>query len=658
MTIISREFEVLESQNDEEGRMLLLVVQNKVEKFLVVNVYCPNNHSKSLEFINNVYINILEVLNNHPDCYIVIGGDFNSCLTEKDYLNRNRTQIEVELTKLITQNNEICELTDSYRLLNKDPGYTWNRGECYSRLDYIYISNSLNNRIKCSKTNWGFEKSDHAALVTTLKINPEIKKGPGIIKVNSEVIKDPIKKEQIRDELTFLLSQIPNEWDGHMKLDFLKISLRSTIAKYTSIKRQEDKEELENLEGALNDTEILKMKVVTKIASDQNNSVLRTNLNKIEIARNSIKHELEVSRNKVTERLSFKANAHWYEYGEKSNKFFLNLNKVKSRQKLISTIKNGDKIWEGQAEVTDGIREFYSDLYKKNTNLQPQSSDPGFFDHCPKLSEVQKNSLDVALSLDEMRKALFSCKESAPGPDGIPYIVYKVFWPQVGQIIKDAWDYSIESGKIPNDHKQSIITIIPKEGKDISDIKNWRPITLSNCDAKIITKSLSNRLKPILEHVIDPTQTAYVPGRSVMDNLRSNMFVKNYCKKNSINAILTSLDAQKAFDSVDHNYIDCVLEKYGFGENFRWYFKILYRDLSAKILVNGYFSEQINIERGVKQGDALSCAIFILCIDPLLRNINKNEKIKPVTIVCNRTKTMVNHKACGFADDISVACLN
>jgi hypothetical protein len=136
------------------------------------------------------------------------------------------------------------------------------------------------------------------------------------------------------------------------------------------------------------------------------------------------------------------------------------------------------------------------------------------------------------------------------------------------------------------------------------------------------------------------------------------MFVKNYCKKNSINAILTSLDAQKAFDSVDHNYIDCVLEKYGFGENFRWYFKILYRDLSAKILVNGYFSEQINIERGVKQGDALSCAIFILCIDPLLRNINKNEKIKPVTIVCNRTKTMVNHKACGFADDISVACLN
>ena len=54
--------------------------------------------------------------------------------------------------------------------------------------------------------------------------------------------------------------------------------------------------------------------------------------------------------------------------------------------------------------------------------------------------------------------------------------------------ILDAWNYSCSTGVQPLSHKESIIVILPKEGKDIKDIKNWRPIILSNCDAKIITK--------------------------------------------------------------------------------------------------------------------------------------------------------------------------
>jgi retron-type reverse transcriptase len=257
-----------------------------------------------------------------------------------------------------------------------------------------------------------------------------------------------------------------------------------------------------------------------------------------------------------------------------------------------------------------------------------------------------------------MEKALKSCSESSPGPDGIPYKVYKTFWKEVGYILKESWDYSVKIGELPKSHKESAIVIIPKEGKDINDIKNWRPITLSNCDAKIITKSLAMRLNPILETIIDPSQTAYVPGRSVMDNLRCNKFLKDYCRDNRIKAVLTSLDAKKAFDSVDHKYIDTILEKYGFGMMFRSYFKTLYKDISAKIIINGYFSDPISIERGVKQGDALSCAIFILCIDPLLRNLNNNSKIAPVKLKCKKDISAQVHKACGFADDVSVICMD
>ena len=160
----------------------------------------------------------------------------------------------------------------------------------------------------------------------------------------------------------------------------------------------------------------------------------------------------------------------------------------------------------------------------------------------------------------------------------------------------------------------------------------------------------------VMDSVIDTNQTAYVPGRSVMDNIRCNMFLKKHCERRKVDAVLISLDAKKAFDSVDHNYIRKTLENYGFGPVFISYFNTLYNDITARVLVNGFFSETIKIERGVKQGDALSCAIFILCIDPLLRNLNANKKIKSIALETKITKKVVCHKASGYADDISIVC--
>jgi hypothetical protein len=199
--------------------------------------------------------------------------------------------------------------------------------------------------------------------------------------------------------------------------------------------------------------------------------------------------------------------------------------------------------------------------------------------------------------------------------------------------------YSIQTGTLPPSHIESVITLLPKEGKNTKEIKNWRPITLSNCDAKIITKALATRMSKVLNEIIDPSQTAYIPGRSVIDNIRSNMYVKDHCKKKGINAILVSLDAKKAFDSVSHEYIEEVLLNYGFGPKLRNTFQVLYKDITARVLVNGHFSSKIRIERGVKQGDALSCAIFILCIDPLIRNLNKNKKIIGISM-----KTKMSNK--------------
>jgi len=129
-------------------------------------------------------------------------------------------------------------------------------------------------------------------------------------------------------------------------------------------------------------------------------------------------------------------------------------------------------------------------------------------------------------------------------------------------------------------------------------------------------------------------------------------FYKNYCKNNNVEGVLMSMDAKKAFDSVDHKYMFNTLKAYGFSDEFIEVVKLLYKDIAADIMVNGYRTVLIRIQRCVKQGDAFSCALFIICIDPLIRNIEKNQKIKPITVQTPLSHVKIKPKSGSFADDV------
>ena len=85
------------------------------------------------------------------------------------------------------------------------------------------------------------------------------------------------------------------------------------------------------------------------------------------------------------------------------------------------------------------------------------------------------------------------------------------------------------------------------------ELKNWRPITLSNCDFKLITKTLSWRLAEAVKEVISPNQTAYMKDRQISDNLNVMLYMLEQSKDEK--SMLVSLDAEKAFDSIEHWYI-------------------------------------------------------------------------------------------------------
>jgi len=125
-------------------------------------------------------------------------------------------------------------------------------------------------------------------------------------------------------------------------------------------------------------------------------------------------------------------------------------------------------------------------------------------------------------------------------------------------------------------------------------------------------------------------------------------------KEENINATIIALDAQKAFDSVSHNYITQVLQRIGLTQMVP-IFKLLYKDLDNDIIINGRIGKGYQLRNGVKQGDALSCSLFILAIEPMIRNIAKNDTIRNV----QSARLNFNWpKLVAYADDITVLTHN
>ena len=147
MILFGEGYECIEKTTDAGGRFALAVLESDVIKVIVANVYCPNDHVESKIFMENVYDKMYEVMDRHTDAFIVLGGDFNACMSNNDSINRAGSVNESAFTDYIKANNSTCEIMDAYRAIERNGGYTWTRQSCQSMLDYIFVSQYLTSRI-------------------------------------------------------------------------------------------------------------------------------------------------------------------------------------------------------------------------------------------------------------------------------------------------------------------------------------------------------------------------------------------------------------------------------------------------------------------------------------------------------------------------------
>ena len=230
-----------------------------------------------------------------------------------------------------------------------------------------------------------------------------------------------------------------------------------------------------------------------------------------------------------------RARAKFIEEGEKNTRYFLNLEKAQSNVKIMDRIKKGDgQVTTNQQEIIKEQVRFDSDRYRKTVDFQEPSAQ-AFSDgiDVPQLSDEQKTSIEGALTEEELTRALKRMKNgSSPGLDGITTAFIKFFWCKVKDTVLNSLNAAFTKGKMSIIQKRAVITLIHK-GKQLprDDLNNWRPISLTNSDYKLLAKSLAIRLSSVISSIINEDQVGFLKGRNISTVIRLIDDTINYLEK-------------------------------------------------------------------------------------------------------------------------------
>jgi hypothetical protein len=203
-----------------------------------------------------------------------------------------------------------------------------------------------------------------------------------------------------------------------------------------------------------------------------------------------------------------------------------------------------------------------------------------------------------------------------------------------------------EKGRFPANMNSATISLLLKPDKDPVLPTSYRPISLINVDIKIICKALAKRLDKVTPLIIHPDQTGFIRGRQSSTNTRRLLNLIDYSYSKNIKTNILSLDAEKAFDRVNWKFLFATLHKFGFGDLFINWLKILYNSPTACVRTNNQISSSFCLQRGTRQGCPLSPSLFAIFIEPLAATIRQTKAVKGIKCM------KIEHKISLYADDV------
>ncbi|KAI4890805.1 hypothetical protein NFI96_030933, partial [Prochilodus magdalenae] len=612
-----RTFEKVSPFTIIQGRALGLDATWRGQNLRVLCVYAPVEASSRLDF--------LEVL--APFCvtnrHLVVAGDFNINL-ERD--------VDVSLKHF---KKLICDfgLIDGFVSCNPgNPGYTWHNSRgASSRLDYILASSSIGFKRVSLSPRW---YSDHMMVEATVSITaPPF--GSGYWKLNVEILEESEFQSLFRDHFAAWLGckgdlASPAAWWEHVKE-----RTRALAIHYCSRRKAEKLKRVRDLERQL------------KVQYTCHNQGGTLDLDRV----HTLRAELRALHERSAADSLFSARIQMADENETCSAFFFQRVRQAREERCFSSLKDSEgRACSDPARMMGIAHDFYTNLFsKRGTDREIGEHFLSYLGN--RLPSTARDSLEAPFSLMELTEVLGKMnRRKVLGLDGLPVEFYSTFWDVLGPELVEVAEDVHRQGKLTESMRSGALSLLYKKG-DSSDLANWRPLTMLCVDLKIFAKALTERLKKTMSVLVHSDQTCGVPGRSVTWNLHLIRDAISWVGDRKVPLALVSLDQEKAFDRVDHHFLERVLTTLGFGPNFLRWLKTLYTEVGSRVSINGHLSDLVPQVGGVRQGCPLSPLLYALYIEPLAAAIRANPCIDGLPLPGSGGKVV---KLAQYADDTTL----
>ena len=595
-------------EHDSVGRRITVEIIQDQKSFSLCNLYAPNIDDPGF------FVETFDKVFQKGDKPIFI-GDFNTVLD----MNLDRRGSKYNNYKSSEIIKKVCAdmlLVDVWR--NRNQGvkrYTYLKKAPFStasHIDYALAPTGVDTDISscfyipCTMT-------DHTAMFVNIKIS-ENQRGPGYWKFNDSLLENKDFIEKMRNTLIETCREHASQSDID-KWEMIKFKAANFSQNWSNQTAQEKRLIISQLYEKLAEME----EQLSQKYDDKTYDIM-----------SRTKQDLDAFETERAKGILFRCRAKWQVEAERNTAYFYSLEKAKYNSKTCSTlIDSKGKIIRDQRSILKIQGDFYRNLYKKDQDIK--FVNPGVV--CESISEADKARLDQPFSLEEFEVALRQMPNGrTPGADGLSVKFYKTFYNELKQPLYNCLMSGLKRQKLHNSARRGIISLIPKANKDTRILKCLRPIALLNIDLKILEKATANRIMTVIDGIIHHNQKGFMRNRRISANIRKVLEIIKHAHTNNENVAVVSVDFLKCFDKISMDAITGCLKIFGFEDNFIQMITTTYKDFSACVQNNGYFSDPFPIEKGVQQGAPNSSFIFLLCAELMATMLRQNKKIHGIPI--------------------------
>ena len=275
----------------------------------------------------------------------------------------------------------------------------------------------------------------------------------------------------------------------------------------------------------------------------------------------------------------------------------------------VTGTHTGDK-----TRMAEIAKEFWTDMWRsRGRNDRLISS--YLRDYAPVQEELHVPQITTEL----MTRIIATSNSSSAGVDGIPFMAFRVLIEAAAPLLAEFAD-GLATGAFPPpaDFNLCLLVLLPK--KNTGYIRHTRPISIPTAVNRLVSRAFCDIVTEAVTPHLHPSQRAGVPGKRITDNiLDANEWLSTRVGQS---AYLLLVDFVKAFDSVKHSFIHAILRAWRLPAYHRRLFRTLLHQVEATPVWGlGKHNIRIPVERGIKQGGPSSPLIFVLLMDPLLRQL-------------------------------------